>query len=185
MKRLTTLWNLWYPVIGAAATVWVSWRLGADARVFRAADPGAAGIVFSGMLTFSALLASVLLALLAIIASLDSRPIVQEIRKASLYPELVNSAFQPLVSFILLAGTSLLALFLTAKDSNLLRRVVVTFALAATAFGILSTARFARLLVRVMIDPKGSKPWNPKDTPAGARERGATDPNVRSEKHVS
>jgi hypothetical protein len=140
------------------------------------------------MLTFSALLASVLLALLAILASLDGRPIVQAIRQANLYRALVHSALQPLIAFIVLAGTSFLALLVTSGDSGRFRRVVVTFAFGTTAFGIVSTALFAWMLVRVMIDPKGDQSsWDPKDTPAGAEGRGARDlpPRSRSDQHLS
>jgi hypothetical protein len=187
-RRVVRLLTASAPWWGGVATMTVAWLLRADARVFRSAEPGASAAIFSGMLTFSALLASVLLALLAILASLDGRPIVQAIREARLYRALVHSALQPLISFIVLAATSFLALLMTSDDSGRFRKVVVTFAFGTTTFGILSTALFAWMLVRVMIDPKGDKSsWDPKDTPAGAEERGARDlpPRTRSDQHLS
>jgi hypothetical protein len=151
-----------------------AWSLHADARVFRD-DPAASTAVFTGLLTFSALLASVLLALLAVIAALDARPLVQEIRRAQHYAELVDSALSPLRAFIALAALSVAALLVSSSDREIVRRGLVVIAAWLTTLGILSTARFARLLVRVMIDPAGSQPPEGKNTPEAARERGARD----------
>lgn len=176
MNRKTRLWNLWYPWAGMIAASAISWHFRMDTRVFHGSVSTS---VFSGLLTFSALLVTVLLALLAIIASLDSREIVRAIRKAGHYSELVQCAFSPLVAFVSLAMISLSALLLRTDDSETLRRVVVMAALGISGFGMLSTIRFARLLVRVMIDPVGNnKSWDQSNTPEGARRRGAGDVSI-------
>jgi hypothetical protein len=185
-SRGSRLWDLWNPALGAVAAGAASWRLHAEARVFH--DPATATAIFGGLLTFSALLASVLLALLAIIASLDARPIVQEMRRAHLYPQLVHAAFSPLRAFIALAVVSVSALLTTTTDRELIRRAIVSVAFAVTALGILSTVRFARLLVRVMIDPAGSEPpWDKRNTPEAARENrgsGEMPPRTGSIQHL-
>lgn len=185
-RYVVRLLEMWYPFVGALLAMFLCWHFRAEARVFRVHEIASATPIFSGLLTFSALLASVLLSLVAILATLDSRPIVQDIRSAKMYSGLINSALHPLIAFIILAATSVLALLATNDDNELFRRVVVTFALSTATFGILSTARFASLLVRIMMNPKGDKsPWDPKDTPAGAEERGARDITPRSHRHVS
>jgi len=162
---------MWYPTLGFAVAAAASWVGRVDLRVFRGS---VASSLFSGLLTFSALLASVLLGLLAIIASLDARPLVQEIKKNGHYPELVTAAYTPLRSFIVLSTVTLAALLFDNADSEAVRRATASLSFALAASGILSTLRFARLLVRVMIDPAdGARPT--KNMPAAARARAASD----------
>lgn len=168
------LWRLVYPRLGFLLVGVLSWRFRADVLAFSKIEKTAA--IFGGLLTFSALLATVLLALLGIIASLDSRPLVKKIRDGGQYPDLVLAVRWPMFAFIGIALISLVALLLGTPAEgvdSVARRILTAVTFGLVMDGVLATLGFAQLLAHLMINPDGSVPPNKKNTPEAARERGA------------
>jgi MFS family permease len=167
--NLKLTWHLGYPWLGGIIVGLFAWRFDAAGRVFRTETIEAA--VLCALIALSALIISVLLALLGLLIALDRREVVQEIRRRNLYSDLIKMAFQPLVVFMVLALLAVFGLLTSRGDAAVVRHLVSTGALAATSAGLLATLRFAIQLTGIMLDEDSSDADDGKSTVEAARRR--------------
>lgn len=173
MKKpsLKLTWHLGYPWVGGSIVGISAWRFDAASRVFQTETIETA--MLGALIALSALIISVLLALLGLLIALDNREIVQEIRRRRLYSDLIKMAFQPLVVFMVLALLSVFGLLTTKTDADLIRGLVSIGALAAASAGLLATLRFAIQLSGILLDEDSSDADDGKVAVEAARRRAA------------
>lgn len=125
----------------------------------RAWGPQQAGL-FGGVVAFAALILAVLLGLIGMLTALESRPLVQEMRKSTVdhYRQLVRLGFGGVRVFVGLGAVATLGFLITPSDPALVRRPVAIAAFALMTIGLLQTLRFASYLVAIMTDDTPQKP---------------------------
>lgn len=130
------------------------------------------GDLFGGVLAFSGLLITVLLALLGVLVALDQKPIVAKLKKGRHYRQLVGLAREAVLVYLTLSVFAMFGFFFTAQDKEYVQRIITIGCCSLMALGLAETVRFSLHLVRVMTDPTGEGPERSvKGDVAAARER--------------
>jgi hypothetical protein len=141
--------------------------------------------IFGAVLSFASIVVGVLLGFLALLVSIDSREIIQEIRKGPYYRQLVNFASVPLASFLVLSFISLIA-FLLPKDPTWPRILASAVIFFLVTSGLLATYRFSRLLSYVLTAEKEAPDADEqRRIVEGADERAGEDSLRRDERTAS
>jgi len=171
MNTVRRVWHAAYPWLGFVAVGGMVFFTNIAPRAFGEVH----GDLFGGVLGFSGLLVTILLAMLAVLVSLDQKPIVQALRNGPYYRQLVNMALEGVIVFLALAVAAIVGFFFQSTDGPLSQKAVAATACALMALGILETVRFSLHLVRVMLasdKPPPTRPQvDPESTPEAAARR--------------
>lgn len=166
MMWILTQFKILYPwLVGVAVAVGLIVG-GADMEVAARGESLKASVEVSGLLT------GILLGLLAIVMTLDSRPIIKKIKDVGLYPQLVRFAIEPLVVFVIVAVASIVFLIVDIAPTSIVRSYVAIATSAATIAGLLATLRVAIFIYHLLVDVPATRPKiQDSDSPEAARSR--------------
>lgn len=137
-------------------------------------DSGIRAAVFGSLIALAGLILTVMLGVLAVLTTLEERPIVKLMKQLNRYHELIYRLIGPVTSVFVLASLSIFCIVVPAvTDASMwdfgARSILVSSTMALALGVMVQTASVAKLLAAVMLH----KPAEPgiSDTPEAARAR--------------
>lgn len=200
------LWDMFFLVltvgVPSAFLVGISTRLDKGGVVAATASASVRGDVFGNFIEFAGILIAVMLAILAVVTSMDERPLIKALKKRgdNSYERLVYAMFAPVIVAIVLAIMTIVALAVppASEDGQTIAALtswIVSITMGLAAAALAQTGYLALLLVRLLTF-KEREPWltsedEPKtllqddDEPEPQPSKKTTKTNRRRTSHAS
>lgn len=161
-------------LVGSALVLFVDLVSRFDVAAITLSDGGIRAAVFGSLIALAGLILTVMLGILAVLTTLEERPIVRLMKELNRYVELIARLIGPVKSVFVLAALSILCLLVPeVKEKDTwdigARSILVTVTLMLALGLMVQTASVAKLLADIMLH----NPAEPdaSDSPEAARAR--------------